>query len=213
MNRTTPTQSICIMYKKHNNVKFLSFCLIKNIHGSFQTCASPESFLERAPSMLSTEPSGRKVVLIAASNLKNSARHFSSKGFDIQDLTVPGWVASQENIEILQSKLMSSQADSNTVFIFDLLGNSAYRFEQFDGTQSLPFKSNNKYHLAGNVVTCAPTTLKKLVEGIVPIIAAKREAVGLIIPPLPRYPLAAVTRKSTVVTSLIRINLARCFQI
>ncbi len=161
--------------------------LIKNIHGNFQTCASPESFLVRATSMLSTEPSGRKVVLIGASNLKNSARNFSSNGFEVQDLTVPGWVASHENIEILQSKLMRFQADSNTVFIFDLLGNSAYRFEQFDGTQSLPFKTNNKYHLAGNIVTCALPTFKKLVEGIIPIIAAKREAVGLIIPSLPRY--------------------------
>ncbi len=53
--------------------------LIKNIHGNFHTCASPESFLERASSMVSTEPVGQKVVLIGASNLKNSARHFSSR--------------------------------------------------------------------------------------------------------------------------------------
>ncbi len=161
--------------------------LIKNIHGNFHTCASPESFLERAPTMVRTEPVGQKVVLIGASNLKNSARHFSSRGFDVTDLTEPGWVASPENIERMTSKLSGLQVDGGTAFIFDLLGNSAYRFEQYDGTQSLLFKANGKYHLAGNVVMCAPQTFKKLVDGIIPIIVAKREAVGLVVPPLPRY--------------------------
>jgi hypothetical protein len=85
------------------------------------------------------------------------------------------------------SKTSGLHVDGSTAFIFDLLGNSAYRFEQFDGTQSLPFKANSKYHLAGNVVTCAPSTFKKLVEGIIPIIACKKDSVGLVVPPLPRY--------------------------
>jgi hypothetical protein len=37
------------------------------------------------------------------------------------------------------------------------------------------------------VVTCALPTFKKLVDGVLPIIAGKRDAVGLIVPPLPRY--------------------------
>jgi hypothetical protein len=34
---------------------------------------------------------------------------------------------------------------------------------------------------------CAHQTFKKIVDGIIPIILAKREAVGLVVPPLPRY--------------------------
>jgi hypothetical protein len=45
---------------------------------------------------------GRRVVLVGASNLRSSASHFGSAGFDVQDLTVPGWVASPENIEKLK---------------------------------------------------------------------------------------------------------------
>ncbi len=161
--------------------------LIKTIHGNFHTCASPESFLVRATSMVGAEQYGRKVVLVGASNLRSSARHFVTAGYEVHDLTVPGWVASPENIENLKKEVEGIVSDSSTVFVFDLLGNSAFRFEQFDGTQSLPFKANNKFHLAGNVVTCAPTTFKKIVDGVLPIIACKRDAIGLIVPPLPRY--------------------------
>jgi hypothetical protein len=138
-------------------------------------------------SMVGAEPYGRKVVLVGASNLRSSACHFSLAGFDVQHLTVPGRVASPENITKLKTKVEEIKTDSNTVFVFDLFGNSAYRFEQFDGTKSLPFRTNNKFHLAGNVVTCALPTFKKLVDGVLPIIAGKRDAVGLIVPPLPRY--------------------------
>jgi hypothetical protein len=161
--------------------------LIKTIHGNFQTCASPESFLARATSIVGAEQYVQKVVLVGASNLRSSAVHFSSAGYDVQDLTVPGWVASPENIEKMKAKVEETSSDSNTVFIFDLLGNSAYRFEQYDGTQSLPFRVNNRFHLAGNVVTCALPTFKKLVDGVLPIIAGKRDGIGLIVPPLPRY--------------------------
>ncbi len=84
-------------------------------------------------------------------------------------------------------KISNIEESSSNIFVFDLFGNSAYRFEQFDGTQSLPFKVGNRYHLAGNVVTCMPTTLKKLVEGVIPLFESKKSSVGLIIPPLPRY--------------------------
>jgi hypothetical protein len=99
--------------------------LIKTIHGNFQTCASPESFLARATSMVGAEQYVQKVVLVGASNLRSSACHFSSAGYDVQDLTVPGWVASPENIEKMKAKVEETNSDSNTVFVFDLFGNSA----------------------------------------------------------------------------------------
>jgi hypothetical protein len=137
--------------------------------------------------MVSAENCGQKVVLVGASNLKNSASHFSSSGYDVVDLTIPGWIASPENIEKMLKKVSTVEENTSNFFVFDLFGNSAYRFEQFDGTQSLPYKVGNKYHLAGNVVVCVPSTFKKLVEGVAPLIEAKKSSVGLIVPPLPRY--------------------------
>jgi hypothetical protein len=55
------------------------------------------------------------------------------------DLTIPGWIASPENIEKMIKKVSTVEENTSNVFVFDLFGNSAYRFEQFDGTQSLPY--------------------------------------------------------------------------
>jgi hypothetical protein len=65
--------------------------------------------------MVGAEQYGQKVVLVGASNLRSSACHFSSAGYDVQDLTVPGWVASPENIEKMKAKVEETKSDSNTV--------------------------------------------------------------------------------------------------
>ncbi len=54
----------------------------------------------------------QKDVLVGVSNLRNSAGHFSSAGFDVQDVAVPGWVASPENIENMKAKVAGIDADS-----------------------------------------------------------------------------------------------------
>jgi hypothetical protein len=63
----------------------------------------------------------------------------------------------------------------------------AVRFEQFDGTSALPFKSNGKFHLAGKVIVTPPEIFKKFVENTVPIIKAAGNKPCIILPPLPRY--------------------------
>jgi hypothetical protein len=72
-------------------------------------------------------------------------------------------------------------------FVFDLLGNSSVRFEQFDGTTSLPFKSNGRFHLGGKVTVTPNNIFKKVVENIIPVIKAKGNKPCVIIPPTPRY--------------------------
>jgi hypothetical protein len=61
------------------------------------------------------------------------------------------------------------------------------RFEQFDGTTALPYKSNGKYHLAGKVVVTPTEIFRKVVQGITPIIHAKGNKPCIVLPPLPRY--------------------------
>jgi hypothetical protein len=71
-------------------------------------------------------------------------------------------------------------------FVFDLLSNSTLRFEQFDGTMSLPFKSNGKFHYGGKVLVASNDLFKKLVVSILPILKAKGDKPCVILPPLPR---------------------------
>ncbi len=77
---------------------------------------------------------------------------------------------------------------SSTVagYVFDLLGNSSVRFEQFDGTTSLPFKSNGRFHLGGKVMVTPPDVFRKLVDNVIPILKAKGNKPCVIIPPIPR---------------------------
>jgi hypothetical protein len=83
-------------------------------------------------------------------------------------------------------KNMGSDFGPGSTYVFDLLGNSSLRYEQFDGTTALPFKMGGRFHFGGKVVTTPPEILKKTVESIVPIIKKKGGNPGVIVPPLPR---------------------------
>jgi hypothetical protein len=96
--------------------------------------------------------------LLGASNLGNCAEHLRKHGLDVLDLTIPGWIASPDNVSLLEEKLSTVVIGKNDNIILDLYGNLSYRFEQFDRTQSLPYKSGGRYHLAGDVVACPLAT-------------------------------------------------------
>jgi hypothetical protein len=103
----------------------------------------------------------QKVILLGASNLYHCADHLRRAGRVVLDLSSPGWLASTDNIALLFGKLEKIQCGTDDTLILDLYGNPAYRFEQFDGLISLPYKSKGRYHFAGNIVTCPLSSLKK----------------------------------------------------
>jgi hypothetical protein len=86
---------------------------------------------------------------------------------------------------MLQFSLIQRQATA--AFVFDLLGNSSVRFEQYDGTTALPFKINGKFHLGGKIVTTPLAVFRQIIDSFMPIIKAKGVKPAVIIPPLPRY--------------------------
>jgi hypothetical protein len=96
----------------------------------------------------------------------------------------PGWVASAENIKELV-KTVKESAQEAVAFVFDLFGKSSVRFKQFDGTMSLPFRSNGKYHLGGKVIVTPLETFKRIAESLVPILREKGNKPCVVIPPLP----------------------------
>jgi lysophospholipase L1-like esterase len=158
-------------------------CLFEN----FRACGRPEIYLARADvNDNPSENTGQKVTLVGASNLGQSRPYFTDQQLDFVGVTVPGWTPSPENIQNMVSAVEEKGADS-VAFVFDLFGNSSVRFEQFDGTSSLPFKSNGKFHLAGKTVVTSSEIFRKTVENIVPIIRAAGNKPCVVIPPLPRY--------------------------
>jgi hypothetical protein len=139
---------------------------------------------------MTSETHEQTVVLAGASNLKYSAKHFVCNGLKIVDVLCPGWTANTDNINKLASTVSDHVNRGAVGFVFDLFGNTSVRYEQFDGSTSLPFLSQGKYHLGGNIVVSPPDIFKKTVDCLWPILAAKRDTNCVIIPTLPRYLLA-----------------------
>ncbi len=123
----------------------------------------------------------------SSSNLRYSARHFVDSDLSFGDISTPSWTANPPNIARLVAEVKQRVKDGAKAFVFDLLGNSSVRYEQFDGTTSLPYKSEGKFHLAGNVVISPDNIFQKTVESIVPILNARQTVPSVIIPLLPRY--------------------------
>jgi hypothetical protein len=161
--------------------------LLKFLFENFRACARPEAYLVRADETINqSEKSESIVTLVGASNLGYSMAHFSDSNMTIVGITVAGWTPCPENISQMIATV-EEKTKTSTAFVFDLLGNSSVRFEQFDGTTSLPFKSNGKFHLAGKVITTPPEIFKKVVHAITPIIKAIGSKPCIVLPPLPRY--------------------------
>jgi hypothetical protein len=56
------------------------------------------------------------------------------------DLTKPGWMITESNVESLKSEISALLSMEDVAIIFDLFGNTAYRFKHVDGSLVLPFR-------------------------------------------------------------------------
>jgi hypothetical protein len=119
--------------------------------------------------------------------LKYSTPYFNDASFKYVDNSSPGWKPTPDNIVAVRDNVRVHVAQHVSAFVFDLLGNSLVRFEQFDGSLSLPYKSQGKFHLGGKVVVSPPDVFKKTVSAIIPILLEKKDIPCIVVPPLPRY--------------------------
>ncbi len=158
--------------------------LLANIFTNFRACSRPEDYLARADEIAKeSETTEQKVILVGASNLNRASRSFEAPDLIFENHSVPGWTPTADNVKKM-STLVEDKAKGGAAFVFDILGNSAVRFEQYDGTTSLPFKSNGRCHLGGRVVSTPTSIFKKVVENVLPIFKAKGHNACIIIPPL-----------------------------
>ncbi len=162
--------------------------MLQEIHENFRACQGPEVYLARADgkTFQSEKQTELRVLLVGASNLKHSVPHFADTTMLFANITTSGWMATAENVKNLETSI-SSRIQETDAFVFDLLGNSSIRFEQSDGTTALPFKSNGRFHLGGDVVVTPPDIFLEVVKKVIPLFRATGDKPCVIIPPLPRY--------------------------
>jgi hypothetical protein len=97
--------------------------LIQTVHRDFQSCSHPEGLLVRAFSTMASDTNASKVILLGASNLGNCADRLIQQGLDVLDLTTPGWIASPDNVALLEEKLSNVMIGKKDSIILDLYGN------------------------------------------------------------------------------------------
>jgi hypothetical protein len=129
----------------------------------------------------------KHLVCIGSSIMKQLIPFLQAAGYTITDLSVPGWLATEENIQILIKKMSEIRIDESFSVVMDLFSNCSYRYRQFDGTQSLPYKEGGHYHMPGPVEICSDETFRKIVKSLAPVLLSAQKFEKVLIPPLPRY--------------------------
>jgi hypothetical protein len=155
------------------------------VNTSVKTC--PEVILSRAPPVSGDPASVKHLICVGSSIIKQTIPYLNALGYSITDLSQPGWLATQENVDALISELSHLNAPPGFALVMDLLSICGHRFEQFDGTQAMAQKEGGKYHMKGPVQVCEDQTFKKIIDRLGPILLSAQDSVKVSVPPLPRY--------------------------
>jgi hypothetical protein len=122
----------------------LLLSLTVSLRRGFSLTANPEGILAREPAVASEGAKETKnvqtIILAGASNLASLKPIFESNGATVIDLTKPGWMVSEKNAESLRSEIAALVGMEDTAIIFDLFGNSTYKFKHVDSTLVLPIR-------------------------------------------------------------------------
>jgi hypothetical protein len=175
--------------------------LIENLNRDFSANLNPDIIIAESWAGTGTEeitdppedsnmenPDSKKhIVLVGGSNMKRLVPLFNAAGYHVTDLSAPSWLATDENIEYISSMLNSLSLDPGYILVAEMLGNSTYRYQQFDGTMALPFKTNQGYHMGGKIGVCSDESLLHTVHTASEIITRDGPSVRIMLPPLPRH--------------------------
>jgi hypothetical protein len=89
------------------------------------------------------------------------AVHLQTLGLSVVDLTVPGWIATADNINSLIVRMSELKITGNFAVVLDLHSNRSFRFLQFDGTLALPVKDAKNSTSRGKLGSLRTTSLKR----------------------------------------------------
>jgi hypothetical protein len=126
-----------------------------------------------------------KLIVMGASHSVKLCKELIGSNLLCTELCTPGWLPTDENIAKLESELDKIDTTDCT-FVIDLLSNIVFRFEKFDGSLSMPYKSNGSYHMGGKVCVCGREVIVNII-GKLKNIFKKCTGRKIVINPLPRY--------------------------
>jgi hypothetical protein len=178
--------------------------LLSALHQNFSVAVGTEVILESVAMAEGDVKVTKHLVCIGSSIVKQLIPSLQAAGYTITDLSQPGWLATEENIQLLIKKMSELQLHQPFSVVMDLFSNCSHRFENFDGTQSLPFKDGSKYHMLGPVVACNEDTFRKIIKSLAPVLLSAQSIKKILIPPLPRYLITPCCNTATHCTNILR---------
>jgi len=170
----------------------LILALLQTLSTDFGCKANPEDLLlVRAPAEggggVKDTPSVPVLIVIGASHMSRVVPHLRTHAVEVIDLSVPGWKVTDRNVKQLVEEIGKLGHIDNAIGILDLASNTTFRYENpDDGTLSLPYKHDGRYHMDGKVTTSTPDMTQTLLDRAGPLLDAI-PGLKVCIPPLPRY--------------------------
>ncbi len=187
---TSSTSPTIIFSLDRKAVYELLLSLAVSLRRGFSISANPEAILARDTAATregAKENKSLTIILAGGSNLSSLKPVFEGAGATVIDLTKPGWIITESNIASLKNELSALSDMEDAAVIFDLFGNSAYRFRHVDGSLVLPFRVGGSYHLLGDIQVVPDSNIGELVNLVKPLFALCVKHLLAIMPPLPRY--------------------------
>ncbi len=97
-------------------------------------------------------------------------------------------MATPSNIELLRSELPALADLENCAVVFDVFGNTAFKFKHVDGSLVLPFRvGRGEFHFLDDISLDSDRSVGELIESLKHLFAQAKKHFTDIMPPLPRY--------------------------
>jgi hypothetical protein len=166
----------------------LARTLLDLLQCDFATDANSDELFSAEPAVqIASGKDFTQIIICGGSNMSKIIPLLTEKGFEVIDLTTPGWTPTEKNIQTMKESLLSIPNKAESAVFLDLLGNVAFRQMQLDGTMALPYKSDGKYHIEGKVHVCSSQSLSNLIQAVKPILDSL-EGPFVFSSPFPRFP-------------------------
>jgi hypothetical protein len=152
------------------------------------------------------------LILIGASQLRNTGRFFRQEDWRVIDLTTPGWRISENSVKTKVEELKNMAADidlKSSVCVLQLYDNSIYLVGGPGGVKHLPARDpTGKYHIDGPLIVADKSGVKDLTAKLMPLLRELGECKKVFLTPLARYWLPPVAVKKIISSTTVNRDIS-----
>jgi len=161
--------------------------LLEHLHSEFLIGYCPGISPVRTKKTVRPTKDLRTAILYGNSNIRQCGPALQALGFKVIDRTGIKWDGSDSAAELIKADVAAHSGMEDAAFVFDCLGQTAYRFRQPDGSLAMPVKFGGGYHLLGEAAIADDNIVRASIKKLGPVLSGMSSKPTVIVPPLPRY--------------------------